>query len=172
MLFLAHQVGMGAGAGIVFTSLDVDGILQSIINVFNNNTATLVTNLTTATQINLIKDGDPNVAIPVTLDRYPAIIIKLAKETEKFSQLGSSTKHLYELNFEIYPMIYQGLGASESDQDIRIMTKNICKVLKDNIKLSNTAISSLPGTVDYEPDLDGVYCSVARIDFISYHLNL
>ena len=171
MLFLVHQVGMGAG-GIVLTSLDSDNVLTSVLNVLKDNTATIITSLTTATQINLIKDGDPRVTLPVTINQYPAIIVKLNRETENFTQLGSSKKHIYDLDFEIYPMIYQGQGPAESNQDIRIMSENICKVLKDNIKLSNTAISSLPENIDYEPDIDGVYCSIARIDFKSQHLNL
>jgi len=175
MLFLAHQVGMGVGsAGIALTSLDTDGVLQSVLTTLRDNTATIATSLTTATNINLVKDGDPQVAVPITIDKYPAIIVKLVRELEDFSQVGGSgSKHLYELEFEIYPMIYQDLGVVESDQDIRIMTKNICQILKANITLSGTALGSLPENIDYFPvDLDGIYLSAAQINFRSHHLNL
>jgi len=139
------------------------------LNVLKNNTATIITSLTSATDIKLIKDGDPLTEAPVTLDMYPAIIVKLSQESEEFSQVGQR-KNKHELVFDIFSMAYSTVGGSTSEKDIRKMSQNIKKVLKDNITLSATAHYSIPERVDYFPaNLEGTFLSCSQITLRTFH---
>lgn len=153
-------------------ALDVDTVLNAVIQTLKDNTATMAASLTTATDIKTIKAGDAR-ATPVTSDSYPAVLVQLMRETESFAQLGQRN-NFHELEFAIVPLIYEGSSAENSDKDVRTLAKNIKAVLKagDNIKISNTALYSLPESVDYfAADLDGTYCSAAVITLRTRHLS-
>lgn len=153
-------------------ALDTDDVLNPIINILKANTGTLATSLTTANHINLIKEGDAR-ETPVQLTSYPCILIKLTREEEEFAQLGQR-KNKHELVFEIMPFVYSTQNNTTAVKDIRKLTKNIKKVLKDNITLTTTAnvLWSLPETVDYIiGDLDGVFIDGSIISFRTFHLS-
>lgn len=153
-------------------ALDTDDVITPIINILKANTGTLATSLTTANHINLIEEGDAR-SVPVQLTLYPCILVKLAREEEEFAQFGER-KNKHELEFEIMPFVYSTESSKTSLKDIRKLTKNIKKVLKDNILLTSTAnvLWSLPETVDYFPgDLDGTFISGSLIGFRTFHLS-
>ena len=140
-------------------ALDIDNILTSILNVLRANTSTIAASLTSASTIGTIRSS----TAPIAINSYPAIIVKLPDKIEEFSQKGQR-KNKHELLFDIIPMISYDIGSSESDKDVRKMVRGTKQVLKDNITLSNTVYSSMPETVEYFPlDLDGIFCSAARL---------
>ena len=145
-------------------ALDVRSELESVLRVLKNNTTTMAASLTTASSIVTIKAGDAR-SVPVAVNEYPAILVKLIREDERFEQLGNrNNRHVLE--FEIVPLVYESSGPEESDKDILTLTKNIKSVLKSNIRLSGTALFSMPESVDYfATNLDGTYCSASIISF-------
>jgi len=145
-------------------ALNTDNILISVLNILRTNTATIAASLTSCHCIGLIRSG----IAPISLDEYPAIIIKLPSKTEEFNQKGER-KNKHELLFDIIPMISYEIGSSESDKDVRKMVRGIKQVLKNNITLSSTVYWSIPEIVDYFPfDYDGIFCSAARIIFKTF----
>lgn len=149
-------------------ALDVDSVLNAVIQVLKDNTTTMAASMTSATDIKTIQAGDAR-SVPVTIDQYPAILVQLMREEESFAQMGQRN-NLHILEFSIVPLVYEGGSASDSDKDVRMLVKNMKAVLKDNITLSSTAISSLPRSVDYfAADLDGRYCSGAMLTFETRH---
>ena len=150
--------------------LDSQARLDDLLGILRTNTATIAASLTSATTINTVKQGDAR-SLPVTLGGYPAILVKLSRETESFQQIGQRLNR-HELEFTIACIVYQGIDPQTSDEDCVTMTKNLKGVLKSNITLSNTAIMSIPETVDYQPlDLDGVYCSASLVSFRAVYLS-
>lgn len=150
-------------------ALDVETCLQAVVQVLRDNTSTIAGSLSMA-EIRTIREGDPRSA-PVAVDEYPAILVRLATEDESFAQLGQRN-NLHKLEFLIFPMIHNSAGDIESDKDARTMAKNVKSVLKSNIRLSNTALSSLPKRVDYfGADLDGIYLSSSQITFEAEYLS-
>lgn len=151
-------------------ALDTDDVLNAIINVLKANTSTIVASLTSANSLQFVKAGDVR-DVPVTIDQYPCVIVRLASEIEEFSQLGQrNNKH--ELEFEIANLIYNGDQYNTSETDIRKMTKGVKAVLKNNITLSSTALWSLPERVDYFPaELEGTYLSASLITLRTHHLS-
>ena len=144
-------------------ALDTNDAITAILNVLANNTATMILSLT-ATNIVTIKSGDAR-SIPLDIGKYPAVMVQLTSERERFAQIGQRLNE-HTLEFAIVPLVYLSTGATESDNEVRTLTKNIKSVLKSNISLSGTAYSSLPESVDYfVTDLDGTYLSSALITF-------
>jgi len=144
--------------------LDVQTMLNSVIQVLRDNTGTFSASLTSSTNIVAINAGDARSA-PVTVDQYPHVLVQLLRETEEFDQIGQRNNKVI-LEYGIVPLIYNATGHRASDADVRTMAKNIKTVLKNNITLSATALSSMPETVDYfVADLDGTYLSAALITF-------
>jgi len=150
-------------------ALDVDNVLNSVLNVLKNNTSTIATSLTSSSDIKLIKDGDPLTEAPITLDLYPAILVKLSQEIETFDKIGQRGNK-YELVFDIFSMLYSTAGGSTSEKDVRKISQNIKKVLKDNITLSTTAASSMPEQVDYFlAGLEGTFLACSQITLRTFH---
>ena len=157
-------------------SLDTGAIMTNLINQLSANTTTLVSSLTSSDRIRFIKEGDAEM-VPTQINMYPGIMIKLARESEEFSQLGQrstgNSKHDYQLEFVIVTLISSSRGNPTAVADSRIFTKNTKEVLKNNITLSNTALWSLPETVDYfQMDLTGIHVKASIISFRTHHLSI
>lgn len=151
-------------------ALDIDTVLNAVIQVLKDNTTTMASSLTTASDIKKIQAGDAR-SIPIPIDQYPTVMVQLMREEEEFAQIGQRN-NLHTLTFSIVPLVYEGSSALNSDKDVRTIAKNIKAVLKSNITLSATAISSLPRTVDYfAAELNGTYCSGAVITLETRHLS-
>jgi len=139
--------------------LDTDNILTSVLNVLRNNTTTIAESLTSASAIGLIRSSDA----PISMDQYPAIIVKLSNKEEEFNVIGQRN-NFHELSFDIIPMLNYDIGTSESDQEVRKMSRGIKDVLKANVTLSSTVAWVIPETVEYFPtSYDGIYVSAAKI---------
>lgn len=150
--------------------LDSRTVLDAMIQVLRNNTATMAASLTTATDIKTIKAGDAR-SLPVGVDEYPALLVKLLREEEEFHQIGQRN-NMHQLEFAVVPVLYHGASAETSDRDVITLTKNTKGVLKSNITLSGTALWLMPTTVDYfATELDGVYCSASIITVRTNHLS-
>lgn len=151
-------------------ALDSDNVLNSIVNVLTANTSTIANSLTSSSDIKFISVGDAR-NVPVTVDQYPGIMIKLAREVEEFAQIGQRlNKH--QLEFDIALLAYSAHKYTEAEQDIRKMTRNVKSVLKNEITLSGTALWSLPEIVDYFPaDIEGTYLAASLIFFRTHHLS-
>ena len=145
-------------------ALDTLSVANSIIDILKANTSTLASSLTSSSEINTINLGDFR-SLPITIDAYPAVLVKLVSEDEEFAQIGQrNNKHI--LQFDLASLVYQSDSAIESDKDCFTLTKNLKSVLKTNITLSNTALLSLPERVEYHPlEIDGVYCSGSLMTF-------
>ena len=113
--------------------LDSQARLDDLLGILRANTATIAASLTSATTINTVKQGDAR-SLPVTLGGYPAILVKLSRETESFQQIGQRLNR-HELEFTIACIVYQGIDPQTSDEDCVTMTKNLKGVLKSNITL-------------------------------------
>lgn len=151
-------------------ALDSRSVLDTLIQLLKDNTATMAGSLTTASSIVTIRPGDAR-NTPTAIDQYPAILVKLLREEEEFHQIGQRN-NTHRLEFALVPLVYVGTSQEASDRDAITLTKNVKGVLKANITLSGTALWSLPMSVDYFPaDLDGVYCSASIITFQTNHLS-
>jgi len=151
-------------------ALNSNSRLNDLVGILSANTSTMAASLTSASSIGMVRAGDAR-SLPIAIDQYPAVIVKLTRESESFEQIGQrNNKH--ELEFLIAGCVYQSESAEKSDEDSRILARNIKAILKSNITLSGTALVSLPESVDYFPvDLDGVYCSAALITFRATYLS-
>lgn len=151
-------------------ALDTDDVLNAVVNVLTRNTSTMSGSLTSANEIKFIKAGDAR-DVPVTVDQYPCVLVKLSREVEEFEQIGRRNNR-HELEFEIVSLLYSANDYTIAEKDIRKMTKGLKAVLKDNITLSATALWSLPETVDYFPaQLEGDYLSASLTLFRTRHLS-
>lgn len=149
-------------------ALDSDAVLDAVLNVLKNNTATIATSLTSHESVRKVDVGDLSSA-PIPNTEYPALLVNLTRETEEFAQSGQR-KNKHTLEFSIWPLIYtvEG-GRTAALKDARKMVQNTKTVLKDNITLSGTAAYSLPEEVDYDLGQGGTFQAGARILLRTHH---
>lgn len=148
-------------------ALDSDNVLNVLVNYLKANTSTMATSLTSSDQIGLVDTGDID-NVPTQIGQYPALIVNLTNEIERFAQLGQRNNH-HELVFSIWPLIYF-TDRKQAQKDMRKLVQNVKTVLKNNITLSSTAMSSLPEEVSYlEPG--GTFNAGARILFRTRHIS-
>lgn len=151
-------------------ALNVDGILESIITILKANTTTVALSLTSSDQINFIGIGDAD-NVPVEVTSYPAVLVNLVREIERFEQMGQRNNR-HELIFYLWPLIYNTDNREASLKDMRKITQNVKSVLKSNITLSNTVLWSLPEEVDYEAFVKiGTFQTGSRITFRTHSLS-
>jgi len=148
-------------------ALDTDNILTSVLNVLRNNTSTIASSITSVS-IGKIRGGDA----PIAMNQYPAIIVKLANKEEEFDQIGQRN-NFHDLSFDIIAMLNYDIGTSESDQEVRKMTRGIKHVLKANNTLSNTVAWIITDVVEYFPHVyDGIFVSAAKIKLKTFQWSL
>lgn len=151
-------------------ALDTDLIITKLIDYLTANTTTLSSSLTSSDQIRFIKEGDAE-TVPTQINMYPGIMVKLSREIEEFDQLGQRN-NIHQLEFDIVTLINSSNANPTAVKNSRIFTRNTKAVLKNNITLSNTALWSLPETVDYFPaDLNGIHVKASLILFRTHHLS-
>lgn len=148
--------------------------LKALFAVNNTTTATydLSENLT-GKRVQTIISGvaGSHAEVPIPLVGYPAVIVEAATSAQEHTELGNNARRDIDIVWDVYAITHYGAGSGDeragrqaADSEVLELTANMERLIRNNIRLSNTVDWCIVETVDYGAQVgDKTYNAVAKM---------